>query len=236
VFVAPIFNDYYSLKAGPVKSEILSLARSNGIPANDVYEFNASRQSKRISANVSGFLGTTRISMTDNLMNRSTEREVYAVLGHEMGHYALNHNITGITWFGIFFLAAFAFINWGFRVLAGIFGGNWDVRSIDDPAGLPVAMALISIFFLVMTPVLNTMTRTLEAQADIFGLNTARQPDGFATATLKLSEYRKLDPSPLEEFVFYDHPSGRSRISMAMRWKAEHLNDPDIKAGPVSPQ
>ena len=97
-------------------------------------------------------------------------------------------------------------------------------------------MALISIFFFVMTPVLNTMTRTLEAQADIFGLNTARQPDGFATVTLKLGEYRKLDPSRLEEAIFYDHPSGRSRIGMSMRWKAEHLNDPDIKAGPASPQ
>ena len=81
-------------------------------------------------------------------------------------------------------------------------------------------MVLVSFFFFIATPVTNTITRTLEAQADIFGLNTARQPDGFATVTLKLSEYRKLDPKPLEEFVFYDHPSGRSRIFMAMRWKA----------------
>jgi STE24 endopeptidase len=98
-----------------------------------------------------------------------------------------------------------------------------------------VFVALLSIFFVLATPVTNTISRTLEAQADIFGLNAARQPDGFATATLKLSEYRKLDPSPLEEFIFYDHPSGRTRIAGAMRWKAWHLTDPDIKAGPVSP-
>jgi STE24 endopeptidase len=236
VFIAPLYNNYYPLKEGPVKAEILSLARSNGIPVTNVYEFNASRQSKRISANVSGFLGTTRISMTDNLLNRTSPRETFAVLGHEMGHYVLSHNAIGITWLGIVVLVAFAFVNWGYGWLTGIFGGNWDVRTIDDPAGLPVAMALVSIFFLIATPVTNTITRTLEAQADIFGLNTARQPDGFATVTLKLSEYRKLDPTPLEEFVFYDHPSGRSRITMAMRWKAEHLNDPDIEAGPVSPQ
>jgi len=236
VFISPIFNDYYPLKEGSVKAEILSLARSNGIPVDNVYEFNASRQSKRISANVSGAFGTTRISMTDNLLNRSSPREVYAVLGHEMGHYVLSHNAIGITWFGIVFLMAFAFVNWGYRWLAALFGGNWDVRDIADPAGLPVAIALFTFFLLIATPVTNTITRTLEAQADIFGLNTARQPDGFALATLKLSEYRKLDPSPLEEFVFYDHPSGRSRIFMSMRWKAQHLNDPDIKAGPVSPQ
>jgi STE24 endopeptidase len=236
VFVAPLFNHYYPLKDGPVKAEILSLARSNGIPATDVYEFDASRQSKRISANVSGFLSTTRISMTDNLINRCSPREIEAVLGHEMGHYVLDHNAIGLTWFGLLFFVAFAFVNWGYRWLVGIFGGNWDVRAIDDPAGLPVAVALITVFFLIATPIQNTITRTIETQADIFGVNTARQPDGFATATLKLSEYRKLDPTPLEEFVFYDHPSGRNRIYMMMRWKAEHLNDPDIKAGPVSPQ
>jgi STE24 endopeptidase len=99
------------------------------------------------------------------------------------------------------------------------------VHGIDDPAGMPLVFALIGFLLFVGTPVLNTMVRSVEAQADIFGLNAAREPDGFATVTLKLSEYRKLDPTPLEEFVYYDHPSGRSRISMAMQWKAEHLNE-----------
>lgn len=236
VFISPLFNHYKELRPGPVREEILALARANGVPATNVYEFDASRQTKRISANVSGFLGTTRISMNDNLLNRCTPAEIEAVLGHEMGHYVLNHAALLITWFGFVILAAFLFLNWGFKGLVDIFGGNWDVRAIDDPAGLPVLAALLSIFFVIATPVTNTISRTAEAQADIFGLNAARQPDGFATATLKLSEYRKLGPTPLEEFVFYDHPSGRTRIFTAMRWKAAHLNDPDIKAGPVSPQ
>lgn len=236
VFIAPLFNHYQPLPESPIKEKILTLARANGIPADNVYVFNASRQSKRISANVSGLFGTTRISLNDNLMNRGTPAEIEAVLGHEMGHYVLSHVVIGLTWFGLVFLVAFLFLDRGFRALVGIFGGNWDVRSIEDPAGLPVLTALLALFLLVATPVTNTITRTLEAQADIFGLNAARQPDGFATATLKLAEYRKLDPSPLEEFIFYDHPSGRTRIWTAMRWKAGHLNDPDIKAGPVSPQ
>jgi STE24 endopeptidase len=236
VFVAPLFNTYTSLKDGPVKQEILSLARGNGIPATDVYEFDASKQSNRVSANVSGLFGTTRISLNDNLIRRCTPAEILAVLGHEMGHYVLNHSALLLTWFGLFFLVGFVFVNWGFHILVDIFGGNWDVRTIDDPAGLPVVMALVAVFIMLGTPVQNTITRTAEAQADIFGVNTARQPDGFATVTLKLAEYRKLDPSPWEEFIFYDHPSGHTRIWTAMRWKAAHLNEPDIKAGPVSPQ
>jgi STE24 endopeptidase len=236
VFVAPLFNHYQPLKEGPLKSQILSIARAEGIPANNVYEFDASRQSKRISANVSGALGTTRISLNDNLLNRSTPNEIVAVLGHEMGHYVLDHMTRLTMLMGLVFLFGFAFTAWAFDGLAGIFGGNWDVRTVDDAAGLPLLMALAAFFFFVATPVTNTITRTTEAQADIFGVNAVRQPDAFAQAVLQLSEYRKLDPSPLEEFVFYDHPSGRSRIHMMMQWKAEHLNDPDIKAGPVSPQ
>jgi len=236
VFVSPLFNHYYPLADSPLKRDILSLARSEGIPVTNVYEFDASKQSKRISANVSGAFGTTRISLTDNLINRSTPREIKAVLGHEMGHYVLDHNYIGTTWIGLLFVLVYACVAWGFRRLAGVFGGNWDVRTVDDPAGLPVLMALASFFFLLATPIQNTITRTLEQQADMFGVNAAREPDGFAKAALQLSEYRKLDPSPIEEFIFYDHPSGRTRIWTVMRWKAEHLNDPDIKAGPASPQ
>ena len=236
VFVDPAFNTYKPLPDTPLKREILAMAQGNGIPASNIYEFDASKQTTRISANVAGFMGTTRIAMNDNLMKQATPAEIKAVLGHEMGHYVLNHQLFLIAGFGLVALAGFAFVNWAFRRLTDLFGGNWDVRTIDDPAGLPVLTAAATLFILLTTPVLNTITRTVEAQADIFGLNTARQPDGFATAALKLSTYRKLEPNPLEEFVFYDHPSGRTRIFGAMRWKAAHLDDPDIKAGPVSPQ
>ena len=236
IYIAPMVNTYKPLDPGPLKDHILSLARSEGIPVDNVYEFDASRQTKRISANVSGMFGTTRISLNDNLLHRSNEREIMAVLGHEMGHYVLDHGTRLTIYSGLVMFFALGFTAWGFNLLTRIFGGIWDVRGIDDPAGLPALVALVTVFYLLATPITNTITRTTEAQADIFGINASRQPDGFAEATLQLSEYRKLDPSPLEEYVFYDHPSGRSRISMMMHWKAEHLNDPDIKTGPVSPQ
>jgi STE24 endopeptidase len=236
VFIAPLFNTYTPLPESGMKSSILSLARSQGIPAENVYVFDASKQSKRVSANVSGLWGTTRISFNDNLLNRCTPSEVIAVLGHEMGHYVMGHVTTNITWFGFLIIIAFWFVDRTFHGLVRVFGARWGVKGIDDPAGLPMVMALISVFFLLATPVSNTIVRTQEIQADLFGLNVARLPDAEATVALKLGEYRKLDPTPLEEIIFFDHPSGRSRIYMAMRWKAEHINDPDIMAGPISPQ
>jgi STE24 endopeptidase len=77
-----------------------------------------------------------------------------------------------------------------------------------------------------LTPLLNTIVRTNEYEADIFGRNAARQPDGFAEAALLLGDYRKLDPSPLEEVIFFDHPSGRTRIHAAMAWKAAQESEP----------
>jgi STE24 endopeptidase len=236
VFIEPLFNAYTPLPDSGMRNAVLSLARSQGIPAKDVYLVDASKQSKRVSANVAGLFGTTRIALNDNLMNRCTPSEVLQVLGHEMGHYVMNHVAIMITWLGLIIFFGFWFVDKTFYGLTGIFGGNWDVRSIDDPAGLPLVMAMLSVFMFLATPLTNTIIRTQEIQADLFGLNLVRQPDAEAKVDLMLGEYRKLDPSPLEEFIFFDHPSGRNRILMAMRWKAEHLNDPDIMAGPISPQ
>jgi len=88
---------------------------------------------------------------------------------------------------------------------------------------VPVAALLLSAFMFLLTPVTNSFTRMQEAEADIFGLNASREPDGFAEAALKLGEYRKMQPGPLEELIFFDHPSGATRIRTAMQWKAENL-------------
>lgn len=229
VFIAPLLNHYTPLAESPLKKEILSLAAANGVPADNVYTFNASRQTNRISANVSGFLGTTRISLNDNLLKQGTHDEIMAVLGHEIGHYVMGHVVRGILLMGLVIIAAFAFMNWGFYFATGVFGGNWQVRRVDDIAGLPLLMALMSLFLYFATPVTNSITRVMERQADIFGVNAVRKPDAFATVTLKLSTYRKLEPGKLEETIFFDHPSGKSRIHDMMVWKREHIGDVDMR-------
>ena len=235
IFIEPLFNRYTPLPEGPLKAQILSIARANDIPADNVWTMDASRQSNRISANVNGFLGTTRIALNDNLLKQGTPDEVLAVLGHEMGHYVMGHILRDLLLMGLVIIAAFAFIHWGFLFAVDLFGGQWQVRQLDDVAGLPLLAALASIFFFLATPLSNSITRTSEHQADIFGLDAVRKPDAFATAMLKLSTYRKLEPGKWEEMIFYDHPSGRTRIMDAMVWKKEHIRDVDIR-DTVSPQ
>ena len=222
VYIAPLFNKYTKLEDPSIKDPILSMARANGIPATDIYEFDASRQSNRVSANVSGFAGTLRISLNDNLLKRCTLPEIATTMGHEMGHYVLNHIYKGLLMNGVVIVIGFAFLSWGINFALLRWREPWGVRDIGDIAVLPLAVMVLSIYFLVTTPINNTITRTMEFEADMYGLNAARQPDAEANVDLLLGEYRKMDPGPIEEFVFFDHPSGRTRITAAMRWKAEH--------------
>jgi STE24 endopeptidase len=228
-FIAPLYNHYSPLPASPLKMQILSLARANGVPVDNVWLVDASRQSSRVSANVSGYLGTARITLNDNLLKQGSPDEVLAVLGHEMGHYVMDHITRELLLEGLVILVGFAFIHRGFLFAVDLFGGQWQVRKVSDVAGLPLLAALGTIFLFLATPVTNSISRTTEYQADIFGLDAVRKPDAFATVMLKLSTYRKLEPGAWEEIIFYDHPSGRTRIEAAMRWKKEHIADPDIR-------
>jgi STE24 endopeptidase len=224
VFLAPLFNTYKPVPEGPVRDSIVSLARANGIPTVDVVYFDASKQTKRISANVSGLFGTTRIALNDNLLSRTSLAEIRAVMAHEMGHYVLNHSFKHAVAFSLLLLGGFLFLRWSWDWSSERFGRRFGVNGIADPAGLPLLVALFSIYFFLTLPVFNTVIRTAETEADIFGLNASREPDGFAEAIFKLSEYRKLEPGAVEEALFFDHPSGHTRIHTAMRWKAENLH------------
>ena len=232
VYIMPLFNKYTELPAGPVRDRIVAMAQAKGIPSEHIYLFDASKQTKRISANVSGIGPTIRISLNDNLLNRSTPQEIAGVMGHEMGHYKLNH-----AWWGLLFmacLAAFALFlvsRIAPRLIAR-FGTSWGVRDVADPASLPVLGILFALFGLLATPLTNTMIRVDESQADAFGLDVAQEPDGFASVAMKLSEYRKIEPSPIEEALFFDHPSGATRVRMSMQWKKDHVPDAQMVTPP----
>jgi STE24 endopeptidase len=223
VYIEPLFNTYKPLTDPKIRDPILAMARANEIPVKQVFEVDASRQTTRVSANVSGLLGTTRVALNDNLLKQCTLPEIRAVMAHEMGHYVLNHGAKLLTYLGILILVGFALTRILFDAAVTRWGEKWRVRGIADSAGLPLLALIFSTLLFFATPVLNTVVRITEREADAFGINTSREPDGMAKVALKLGVYRKLDPTPLEELIFFDHPSGRARIRMAMDWKAADL-------------
>ena len=234
VFIAPLFNKYVQLTDAKISEPILAMARANEIPVKQVFEVDESRQSKRVSANVSGIFGTARIALNDNLLQQCSLPEIRAVMAHEMGHYVLNHAFKLILYFSLFIFGGFLFSHLLFDRALSRWGHRWDVRGIADPAGFPLLTLLFMTYFFLLTPLKNSAIRVTEREADMFGINTSREADGFAKVALKLGRYRKLDPGPLEETVFFDHPSGRARIQMAMDWKAANLPAGDAGAATLS--
>jgi STE24 endopeptidase len=222
VYFEPLLNDYKPLPDGPVREAVLSLARANQVPTNHVEWFDASKQTTRVSANVAGLLNTTRIALNDNLVNKTSLPEIKAVLGHEMGHYVLNHEWKEPILFSLVLGLAMALLGLSLDRALARWGGRLGLKDRADPAALPLAVALFSVIFFLLGPILNTITRSYEGEADAFGLNASREPHGWAMSAMRLSTYRKISPGKLEEFLFYDHPSGYQRVHSAMIWLKEN--------------
>jgi STE24 endopeptidase len=218
VFIDPLTNTYKPVADPVVRDAILAMAHADEVPIDNVYEFDASRQTTRVSANVSGLFGTAAVRLNDNLMHASLP-EIRAVMGHELGHFVMNHIVKGLAEYSLLMLAGFAFTKWAMGALLRRHGRAWRLQGADDVAGFPLFMAVFSVFLLATTPLNSTLVRSQEIEADRFGLNLAREPHGEAEVDLKLTEYRKADPGPIEEFVFFDHPSTRHRIHDAMQWR-----------------
>jgi STE24 endopeptidase len=230
VFVEPLFNDYKPMREGAAREAVLSMARANRIPTNNVVEFDASRQTTRISANVAGFLGTTRIALNDNLLDKTSLPEIKAVTGHEMGHYVLNHALRGTVYMTLVLAFGFWVVHRVFDALLTRWGRRLELHGRTDPAAWPLVLAVLSVYFALATPLTHSITRQMEAEADAFGLNAAREPNGFAMAAMRLSTYRKIKPGALEEIVFYDHPSGWQRVHASMLWLKENQDNPTANA------
>ncbi|MBX3698023.1 MAG: M48 family metallopeptidase [Dokdonella sp.] len=235
VFIDPLFNHYKPLREGEVREAVLSLARANMIPDDNVVEFDASKQTTRISANVAGFLGTTRVALNDNLLERTSKPEILAVLGHEMGHYVLNHGLRLVVYLTLVLALGFWVVHRFFDGAMARWGRRFGLEGRDDPAALPLALAILSLFFFVATPLLNSIVRQAEAEADAYGLNAAGEPNGFAMAAMRLSSYRKIKPGPLEEILFYDHPSGYARVHRSMVWLKEHPDNATANSRVTAP-
>lgn len=222
IFIEPLFNTYTPAPASPTRDAVVALAKKAGVPSDKIYIYNGSKQSNRYTANVSGLFGSARVAMSDVMFAKGADiAEVRGVVGHEMGHYKRHHVLLAVPFFAILALIGFYAIRWLFPIVDGWVKSG--AAGIADPAGLPTVMIILSTLALLATPLLNTFTRFEESDADAFSLRVANEPDGLAKALVKTIEYRADSPGPVEEFIFYDHPSVRRRVQRAMDWKAAHL-------------
>ena len=219
ILIEPLFNQYQPVPAGQVQDELRKLATRAQIPVDRIFTYDGSRQSNNFTANVSGVGSSARIAISNVALSSATLDEVKAVTAHEVGHFVLGH-----IWYivGLYALLAIMFFFISARSF-GLFARLFGLQApLESAVGLPVLMFIISLLGFLGEPVINSLIRTNELAADRYSLEAVGLPDAMAGALVKTAEYRDPRPHPLQEFLFYTHPSVERRVLMAMQWKAEH--------------
>ncbi|MDL2340732.1 MAG: M48 family metallopeptidase [Pseudomonadota bacterium] len=223
ILIEPLFNKYQPIPAGPVHDAVAEMAGRAGIPESKIFLFDGSRQSNNFTANAGGVGSTARVAISDVALKSASLDEVRAVTGHEIGHYVLKHTWWGVLIFSLLAMVLFWIADRLYPKFARAFGSD---APIADPRSVPVLLFMVTLFGLAATPLTNTFSRTIETQADAYSLRTENRPDALSTALVKTAEYRYPRPSPIEEVIFYDHPSVERRVMTAMEWKAAHPEAP----------
>ena len=221
VVVEPLFNQFTPLREGQLRIQILELAREEGVPVSDVLVADASRRTTTLNAYISGFGSTRRVVLYDNLVDDVPEREALAVVAHELGH-ARYHDVL----FGTVLGAVGVVLGSG---LLGLVLGRrrlLDQAGADDP-GQPEVVALLLaltvVGSLLSSPVVNTISRAVEARADRASLEATRDYAGFERMQVQLAN-RSLsddDPPRWSQFWFGSHPTSLQRLGLARALQRE---------------
>lgn len=222
VVISPLYNKFEPLQDKQLETELLTMADKAGIQGSHVFQVDASKQSSKINAYVTGLFSTKRIVLFDTLIKGFTHDEIRFVMGHEMGHYVLNHIWLGL---GSAWVLLVALLWIASRILPGIihrFKGKFKFERLEDVASLPLILLCLIVMSFVIQPVNNGISRAMEHRADRFGMDISGvSGDVAATAFDKLSAYNLSDPnpSPIIEFWFYDHPAVQKRIDFVKNYK-----------------
>ena len=218
VLVEPVFNKFTPMAAGPLRTELLTLAERDGVPVRDVLVADASRRTRAVNAYVSGFGPTRRIVVYDTMLTEATPAEVVSVTAHELGHAKDNDVLTGTiigalgTAAGVVALYLLGFWGWLLRA-AG-------VDSIAEPRALGLLIALAAVAGLVATPAQAFVTRRIEARADAHALALTADPATFESMQRRLGTVNLSEPDPpaWEHVLFATHPSTVERMAAARAW------------------
>jgi Zn-dependent protease with chaperone function len=233
VLLDPIFRNYEPLRNTELREKILALASEAGIEGGRVYQVDMSRETKTINAYVTGLGATKRIVLWDTTLERLTEDEILFIMGHEMAHYVYNHVYwgTGLSIAGS--LGLFFLLDRLARACLARWGPLCSVRGLDDVASLPCLMMVLTLLQLFGMPTMGAISRTMETQADRFGLQITGDGRAAARAFIKLSEHNLSLPSPppFIRFWLYTHPTLQERIDMALAWDRESGADQEARAG-----
>lgn len=228
IWIDPLFNDFGPMRDHALEAKILDLAHRAGIDGGRVFEVDKSRQTTTVNAYVTGFLGTKRIVLWDTIVDRLDDDELLVVMGHEMGHYVLNHVVLGLALTSLLIFAGLGFVH---------YAGGWAIRRwprrfrfdrLADVASLPLILLLAQVANLALTPIGFAFSRHLEHEADRFALEITRDNRAAASAFVDLQRENLGYPRPglFDQLWRSTHPGLGDRIDFANTYRPWERGEP----------
>jgi STE24 endopeptidase len=214
VLVEPLFNSFEPLPPGDLRTRVLELADKEGVPVRDVLVADASRRTTTLNAYVSGFGGTHRVVLYDNLVEDLPEDQALSVVAHELAH-ARHRDV----------LVGSALGAWGVVAGVGVLGlmagsrrmeRRYGPRPLGQPVVVPVLLAVVALAGLAVSPVQNGISRRVETRADVDALRATGNPAAFVAMQKRLATRSLSDPTPpaWARFWFGSHPTVLERVAL----------------------
>ncbi len=246
--IEPLYASFTPMQGGPLRTSLLELAAEDGIEVNEVLVADASRRTTAVNAYVSGFGPTRRIVVYDTLLQGSPQ-EVRLIVAHELGHAAEDDVLRGTVISaagavaGVTALTMFAGSSLlrrrsglGQDSAAGLretptLRGDGPVRDVRGDAarhtvtavaGVPMVLATYAVASFAVLPLVNVVSRAVEARADVHALALTDDPGGFIQMQRRLATTNLNDPSPpaWRQLWFGTHPSAAQRVALAEGWRS----------------
>lgn len=218
VVLAPLFYRFEPLADDVLAARLGTLAERAGVRVVGVYRMLASAKTTRAFGGLAGIGNTRRIILSDTLLNRYSPDEVEIVIAHELAHH-VHRDIARLTVVGATLsLLGLVVVDGVLRAAVPLLG----FAGLADVASLPLVGLTVAATSTVLAPVVNGLSRRWEAQADAFALRATGNREAFRNTMVKIHDQNLgvADPHPLAELLFHDHPSGRRRVEVALRWRS----------------
>lgn len=227
VLIFPLFYKFTPLPEGELTERLMALAARAKTKVRGVFSMHLSNKTTAANAALMGLGNTRRIVLGDTMTDRYSIDEIEVVLAHELGHH-VHHDIWKLL------------LSQSVLMLGGLFLANlilhWAVEtlhlysSLTDSATLPFLFLLMGLFGLIVMPISNAFSRSVEYQADEYALQATHKVAAFKSAMTRLANQNlaEVEPAPIVEFLFHSHPSIRKRLQHADEYASRH----DLSATP----
>lgn len=230
VLIFPIFYKFSPLPEGELTQRLLALANRAHTRVRGVFTMQLSNKTTAANAALMGLGNTRRIVLGDTMIDRYTPDEIEVVLAHELGHH-VHHDIWKlIVSQSLLTLGALYLVNLALHWAVDI---QHYYQGLADPATIPFVLAITAIIGLIVMPMGNSYSRAIEYQADEYALQTTKMVEVFKSAMTRLANQNLADiePSPIIEFLFHDHPAISKRLQHADAFATRY----DLKASMSAP-